>query len=550
MKLKNKKKIIIVGAGLGGLSASIYAIKKGFDVTVIEQQEKPGGKANLLEIKTKKGVFKFDTGPSLLTMPEVFQDLGLDLQKDLSLVSLNESARYFFSQSTSSKNVIKKQINNGKNTKNEIKTINFEHSTKQRTQENNLQKPFIAYTNQAKFEQEFKTFFKEDFKNWQRFKAKVKLIWDKGAKIFLYHKLDLKLLEKKIFWQNLIFLPFISVFISLDKLAKKYFKDQRIVKIINRLGTYNGSNPYKMPGTFACISQPEFFEDLYLPKNGIYEIPNKIYQQALKMGVKFKFNQNLEKIFLNQNQINKIIVKNKIDNKNTQYSNFDYILVNFDPLTFYDKFLSQDQKKPYKKLYKQTKSTSGIVFYWAIENLQENILGLHNIIFSQNYKQEFEEIFKQQKIPADPTIYINISSKVLENQAPKNCQNWFVMVNVPSTLDTDYKKETFILKQKIIKKIKNELALDIQDKILAEEILTPQTLFKKTGSHEGSLYGFDSNSIFRILNRPNFRDRKIKNLYFCGGSTHPGGGMPLAVLSGKLAVQELDKLNQENQKLL
>lgn len=540
------KKIIIIGAGLGGLSTAIYARRKGFEVVVIEQQSRAGGKAGQLKMQTKKGQFCFDTGPSLLTMPEVFQDLGLDLKQDLELVKLPESTRYFFPDSAC---------------KHPSMDINS--------------KRFIAYTQPDKFRAEFARLFQDSFQSWQKFKDKVEFIWDKGAKVFLYHQLDWSLLKTKIFWQNLIFLLFISSFVTLNQLSKKYFQDPRLIQIINRLGTYNGSNPYQMPGTFACISQPEFFRDLYLPKNGIYQIPDKIYHKAKQMGVKFVFNQSLEKVefkgsiapaplkggeltpdilegentflasFRKGNTplllprgksslgvISSIQTKDKVSQEVFEYRDFDDLVLNFDPLTFYDKFLDEKQKKPYQKLYKQAKSSSGVVFYWAIEAEFET-LGLHNILFSSDYQLEFEQIFKQQIVPSDPTIYINISSKVLKNQAPAGCENWFVMVNVPSRLDLDWQQEVAKLKQKVLEKIRQELGLDIAKLILKEEVLTPKTLYQKTGSHQGSLYGFNSNSIFSLLKRPSLKDPKIPNLYFCGGTVHPGGGMPLAVLSGK-----------------
>jgi phytoene dehydrogenase-like protein len=158
---------------------------------------------------------------------------------------------------------------------------------------------------------------------------------------------------------------------------------------------------------------------------------------------------------------------------------------------------------------------------------------VHNILFSNSYSKEFE-ILGQKGITNDPTVYIFISSKAVPSDAPEGHENWFVMVNVPPDYGQDWKELTARTKNNIIAKIKRELNIDIESKILTEEILCPPLIEQKTGSYRGALYGISSNNRFAAFSRHPNRSKSIKGLYFVGGSVHPGGGIPLCLASAKI----------------
>ena len=166
-------------------------------------------------------------------------------------------------------------------------------------------------------------------------------------------------------------------------------------------------------------------------------------------------------------------------------------------------------------------------------------LGLHNIIFSEDYKNEFSQIFDHNLIPSDPTIYINITSKFDKNHAPENCENWFVMVNTPANLNIVTEKNIKKTKDFILSKVKDKVGINLSELIIYEKILTPRSLENKTGSFNGSLYGDNQNSLISIIKRKKNRDNKLKNLYYVGGTVHPGGGMPLALRSGMIAAKKI-----------
>ncbi len=194
--------------------------------------------------------------------------------------------------------------------------------------------------------------------------------------------------------------------------------------------------------------------------------------------------------------------------------------------------LLKDTKQP-KRVLSQERSSSALIFYWGM-NRSFPELDLHNILFSKNYKKEFDHIFEKKTLFNDPTIYINITAKDNPTDAPVGKENWFVMINTPGNFEQDWDQLKKEARENILKKIERILGVDVRSLIETESVLDPITIESKTSSHRGSLYGASSNSKFAaFLRHPNFSSQ-LKNLYFCGGSVHPGGGIPLCLLSAKI----------------
>ena len=198
-----------------------------------------------------------------------------------------------------------------------------------------------------------------------------------------------------------------------------------------------------------------------------------------------------------------------------------------------------EHKAP-EKILQQPRSSSALIFYWGITK-EFPQLDFHNIIFSDDYKTEFDYVFNRNSIYEDPTVYINISSKDEEGDAPVGHENWFVMINVPPNTGQDWDELIKNAKQNILKKLTRVLNEDISKLIDFEAILDPRTIESRTQSYQGALYGASSNNRFAaFLRHPNFK-QGIKNLYFCGGSVHPGGGIPLCLLSGRIVSELIQK---------
>ena len=216
----------------------------------------------------------------------------------------------------------------------------------------------------------------------------------------------------------------------------------------------------------------------------------------------------------------------------------DIVVSNADVHPTYRNLLPK-QKAP-EKILQQERSSSAFIFYWGIsKSFQE--LGLHNIFFSQDYRKEFKAIFSDKSIPSDPTVYLNISSKHTSSDAPESYENWFVMVNTPGDYGQDWASIRESLRRTIIKKINAALNTDIEPFISVEEILDPPQIESKTSSYKGALYGSASNdTMSAFLRHPNF-SRKLKGLYFVGGSAHPGGGIPLCLLSARITTEIINQ---------
>jgi diapolycopene oxygenase len=190
------------------------------------------------------------------------------------------------------------------------------------------------------------------------------------------------------------------------------------------------------------------------------------------------------------------------------------------------------QKAPEQTL-KQERSSSALIYYWGIKK-EFKELGLHNIFFSNDYQKEFEALFTDKTFANDLTVYINISSKECKTDAPEGCENWFVMVNAPSNVGQNWDELKEKGRRLILEKLSSLLGTAIEPLIVCENVLDPILIEQKTSSYGGALYGAASNNrMAAFLRHPNF-SRNIKHLYFVGGSVHPGGGIPLALLSAKI----------------
>lgn len=488
------KRIAVIGAGLGGLSASIRLANAGFEVDVFEQNDDAGGKAGSFVLNG----FRFDTGPSLLTMPnvlkELFSECGESLQDHIQLKKLEIICKYFYPDGT---------------------LIN-------------------AFSDINLFGKEIEKSVHESHKNLKNYFHYCKTIYDLTAELFLYkspQQVSTYLSMKAV--STLFQIKSIDPFRTVHQANALFFRDKKIIQLFDRYSTYNGSNPYLAPATLNIIPHVEYTMGSYIPKDGIISISRALKKLAESKGVNFYFNSKVEKIEIKNNSVKGIILEGKL-------IAYDVVLSNIDVLTTYKDLIDINSKKVIDKLSKHDLSTSAIVFYWGVRGKHEK-LEIHNIIFSEDYKKEFDALFTNRVIHDDPTIYIYISSKYKSSEAPKDCENWFVMINTPPNFNQNWNEETARIRKIILEKIKNVLSIDIENNIICEKTLTPLDLEKRTGSYRGSIYGISSNDRFAaFLRHPNF-SKNIAGLYFCGGSVHPGGGIPLVILSGKIASDMIKK---------
>ena len=484
--------ISVIGSGIGGLSSAIRLANKGYNVTVYEKNSKPGGKLGTLTLDD----YKFDTGPSLLTMPhlidELFELSHVNPRKYFNYKKKNVHCKYFWDD----------------------------------------RKTFTAYSKQSKYLAEAKNSLGVTENNLKRYFDKAAKKYDLINKIFLknsIHKLS-TYFNYETFKASINLFTF-QLFSSLYDVNRKEIQNDRMEQILNRYATYNGSSPYKTSGIMTIIQHLENYHGTFVCDGGMNQIPKALYDLCIKIGIKFEFNTDVKKILFENNKIEGIQTSKNLIKTDIVISNSD--------INYTYKNLLGDKKFSIKQ---NDMSSSAVIFFWGIKKEYKN-LDLHNIFFSSNYKKEFEEIFENNNISNDPTVYVNITSKDIKNVSPKKSENWFVMINSPKDIGQNWDNIKMTLRRNVINKLNNILETDIEKFISVEKIYTPKDIEKNSRSYLGSLYGSSSNSIFSpIMRHPNFSTR-IKNLFFCGGTVHPGGGIPLCIMSSKIVSELIEKSN-------
>jgi phytoene desaturase len=274
----------------------------------------------------------------------------------------------------------------------------------------------------------------------------------------------------------------------------------------------------------SLIPHLEYNEGSFYPKGGMISITTALYKLAVKKGVQFHFDQPVQNIIHHEGRVRGIVVNNKNIEAGIVVSNMDVYFT-------YKHLLNSGADA--KKVLKQERSSSALVFYWGIKK-EFAQLQLHNILFSKNYAAEFDCLFKKRILYNDPTVYINITSKMETGMAPAGKENWFVMINAPANTGQNWEQLVQEAKKNIVIKLNRLLDTDIEALIETEAVLDPVLIEERTASFQGSLYGTSSNSkLAAFLRHPNF-NATISNLYFCGGSVHPGGGIPLCFKSAQI----------------
>jgi phytoene desaturase len=481
----NQKTAIVIGAGIAGIAVSIRLAVQGYKVKVFEANPYLGGKLAEFELEG----YRFDAGPSLFTMPSLVEALfrlaGEDPQLHFPYKKLDEVCRYFYEDGT---------------------IIN-------------------AWADKHKFAAEVEAKTGEPAHKIIDFLRKSEKYYDLVGSLFLnksLHKWSTFLNSKAL--KAIMQIPQLGIFRTMHQANKSYFKDSRVVQLFNRFATYNGSDPYQTPALLNIIPHLEHNIGAFFPLKGMYHITNSLTELAKRQGV----------AFITHTPVQEIITRNDCAlgikaNGKEHYS--DLVVSNMDVVNTYRKLLPGEIKP--QRLLKQPKSSSALIFYWGIKR-SFNQLDLHNIFFSEDYKKEFEHIFQHKIVYADPTVYINITSKHKPEDAPEGCENWFVMINVPNNSGQDWSRTIQEARTNICSKLSRILQVDINELIACEAVLDPVLIEARTSSSQGALYGNSSNNKYAaFLRHANFSD-KISNLYFCGGSVHPGGGIPLSLLSGKI----------------
>ena len=488
-----KPRVAIIGAGVGGLAAGIRLAAQGCEVHIYERNERIGGKLNLVEVDG----WSFDTGPSLLTMPGVARDLfsaaGASLDEELELLPLDPICRYVYPDG-------------------------------------------IIFDAPAEIERmaaELESFGVREAEGFEAFIDYGRRVYDITAGPFLFSPLKgigdvggqlLRRLNRPIDIGRVLS-P-----ISLDALVRHHFHDPHMRQLFDRYATYNGSSPYQAPAVYAIIPYVEYSFGAWYPKGGMYQLARALERLASKVGVTIHTNSIVSQIRVGTAGVE------GLELADDHFAAADVVISNVDIATTYRRLILDAMRnvKTMRKFDTLEPSLSGFVLLLGVDRKYDE-LQHHNIYFSQDYKREFYDIFQRLVAPRDPTIYVCATSRTDATQAPAGGENLFVLVNVPYLSDEfNWTAQAQGYRNLIVERLEQMGLTDLSHHIVYEQMLTPEDLATRYGAQRGAIYGFSSNNLFAPFQRPQNRDAHINGLYFVGGSVHPGGGLPLVMLSGKI----------------
>ncbi|MES2309239.1 MAG: phytoene desaturase family protein [Verrucomicrobiota bacterium] len=475
--MKSKPFAVIVGAGLGGVATAVCLRRQGFKVQVWDRNSHTGGK---LQEWRHQG-YRWDMGPSLLTMPDVlrewFASVNRKMEDYLTLVPLQNTCRYFWQDG---------------------KVID------------------------------------EDAQFWKKEEIQSLLAYGEGV----YRLSGKAYLEyppqefwRSLHWRNLKelkHLPKLTNFKTLSNLVDEKIKDPYLNQIFCRYATYNGSSPYLTPATFSIIPYVEAHFGGWYVKGGMRKIAEAIELIAREEGVEF---------FLSEQVLS--YKEGEIQSASGKKERPDLIVSNSEVIRAANSWLKNEySKKEIKKLNRPELSCSGFILLLSVRG-ENKSLKHHNILFTKDYRSEFTSIFQEKVLPRDPTIYLSITKREDDADAPYGCENWFLLVNSPAK--TQFSEEEIEnYSNRLIQLLRDRGALLPGQKIEYKKYLHAGEIAERDQSTGGALYGWASHTISSSLFRPPMK-RSGKNIYFVGGSTHPGGGIPLVLLSSKMIYKNILK---------
>lgn len=493
----NQKRVVVIGGGLGGLSAAIRLAKKNFSVELFERNSALGGKC---QVEHFDGHY-FDTGPSLFTLPAVYRDLfiktGAPLESALKLLPVEPAFDYYFA--------------NGK-----------------RLTLPNASRAGVAEAIAA-------TFGDDSAREWVALMDRAEVMWDLSREPFVESELRgfLPLLRRRGFLSSL---KTIAPFTSLRTMAQRYLSTPELVTLIDRYATYTGSDPRKAPAVLLTIAYIEQVFGAWHIEGGIGQLSSALETRAREVGVRVHLNTPVRAITSTQGRATGVILENG------EHVTSDYVVSNIDAHITYEQLLDAPQKakRERKKIKRATPSFSGFYLLLSLSGRNPDQKH-HTVSFPEDYDAEFDALFTTFQPVADPTLYI--CSPQDSSMAPSARESWFVLVNAPRHSANgegfDWLKPNVAAtySEHLIDLLVKRGLLD-RERIITAQFRSPADIERMFNAPGGAIYGRSSNGASAAFNRASNRS-PIKGLFLAGGSAHPGGGVPLVGISGEIVANAI-----------
>lgn len=488
------KRVAVVGAGLGGLSAAIHLALAGFAVDVFEQAADPGGRVG----QRRLGPFRFDTGPSLVTLPAVWDELfaaaGRRCEDSFKLTRLDPVAEYFWPSV---------------------------RLTAPGTPEG-LARAFAA-----------KGWAPETQSNaWFQH---AQALWHAAGPLFQRHSL-----QDRGFWNRALASARLrgrrfDTGRTFEEAIGQRFESPQVRQIFGRHAASLGSDQRRLPATFALVPWTEFGLGVWTVNQGIQAVPRSMHRLAVELGVKFRFSTPVKAIVHERGRVKGLRIHREL-------VPFDAVVSNVETGPTYRLLatggeLGLRHRRGQERGRRGEMSSSRVVFLWGIDTEFEE-LGRHNVFFSARPEDELQSLFSDRRLPVDPTVSVTITSKSSRGDAPPGQENWMVTVNAPHDPGPERIVDSWAverLQEATLRRIETNLGRVVRSHIVQDAVMTPADFEAATGAPGGSLGGFASHRPLAAFDRPSNRMPGFRGLYLCGAGVHPGPGMALSVLSGRNA---------------
>lgn len=489
--MKNNKKIIIIGGGIGGLSTAALLAKNGHKVTVLEKNECLGGRAR----RYKEAGYVFDMGPSWYMMPDVFRSYFKILDKNiddyLNLIKLPIHYKVFYDN------------NNNYTINDDLEDVKSQFENVENGAGANLQRYL------------------------EKSERLYKLATDKM--VFFSYKTIWPLLNPKF----LLKLPIISLLKSFHSDVNLYFKNPELQKIIEFTTVFLGGSPYNTPSFYELISHTDFNQGIYYPQGGIYEIVSALEKVCLEFGVEIIKSEEVKKINVENGLAKQIVCKNRTYDADIVVCNGDY--------RFVETQLLEERWQTYNNSYwnKKILSPSGFIIYLGLDK-KFTKLEHHNLYFNNSWEDGFKTVYKKPSWPDNPSYYVHVPSRTDNSVAPSGHETMMILVPVAAGLDdSDDVREKKA--QEVIEHLEKIISEPIKPHIKLKRIYSHRDFIGDYNAFKGCAFGLAHTLGQTAMFRPKNFSQKVKNLYFVGQYTNPGVGMPTTLISSQIVYNLIEK---------
>ena len=483
---------IIIGAGIGGITTAVYLAKNGYDVKIYEKNSSPGGRCGQL---IRDG-HRFDLGATMLIMPgiyrEIFQSLNIPLFENNDIKRLEDLYKIYFDN-------------------NEVITFSPD-AWKMKKQHEKIEPGSFAKSQ------------KYVSAGYEIFQIGInKLIARNFDNIFQFAN-----------FRNVGMLIKLKTYISNWTYAKKFFSDKHLLMAYTFQNIYVGQSPFNSPALFSMVPAAELTEGSFFPKGGMFSIVEKLLSAAQSSGVKLFYNKAVKNIRVNGKKADSVILEDGSEIK------ADIIVANADLPYVYRKLLPVNRKS--RRLDRLKYSCSAICYHWGLDKVYPQ-LGHHSVFLSDGFREGLDRIFKDKSISDHPSFYVHAPVRTDSSAAPDNQDTLSIVVGA-GHVDKMKKQDWDSLKEKtriaVIQRLKQLGLEDIEDHIKFEICFTPESWESACNISKGSVFGSLAHNIMQMgYFRPHNQHSRYKNLYFTGGSTHPGNGIPNVLISAKLTSERI-----------